>query len=166
MRTAIYAGSFDPMTNGHAWMIQQAAALFDELVVAIGVNPQKRCTFGIDQRKSMIEAEVSDIPSCRVETFENLYLVDYAKSIGASHIVRGIRHENDFTYERTMRHINEDLASEITTVFLMPPRAVAEISSSMVKGLIGPEGWENVTAKYVSPAVQSALLQHFKASNA
>ena len=157
MRKAVYAGSFDPITLGHEWIIQQAAPLFDQLVVAIGVNPDKRATFTVDERLGFILETTSGIATCAVATFENKFLVDYADHIGAGYIIRGIRNESDFTYERAMRHINSDLRPEVLTLFLMPPRQLAELSSSMVKGMVGPEGWESVVQRSVAPCVFQAL---------
>ncbi len=157
MRKAVYAGSFDPITLGHQWIIEQAAPLFDQLVVAIGVNPDKRATFTVEERLRFIVETTSGIATCAVAAFENKYLVDYADQIGAGYIIRGIRNESDFTFERAMRHINSDLRPEVLTVFLMPPRQLAELSSSMVKGMVGPEGWETVVQRSVSPSVFQAL---------
>jgi pantetheine-phosphate adenylyltransferase len=157
MRKAVYAGSFDPITLGHQWIIQQAAPLFDQLVVAIGVNPDKRATFSVEERLGFIRETTSGIATCTVATFENKYLVDYADQIGAGYIIRGIRNESDFTYERAMRHINSDMRAEVLTVFLMPPRQLAELSSSMVKGMVGPDGWESAVQRCVAPCVFQAL---------
>ena len=134
MRKAVYAGSFDPITLGHLWIIQKAVPLFDELIVAIGVNPDKKATFSLADRLEFIRQATSGIPHCTIDSYENKYLVDYAQQIGANYVVRGIRNESDFTYERAMRHINSDLRPEVLTVFLMPPREIAELSSSMVMG--------------------------------
>ena len=157
MRKAVYAGSFDPITLGHLWVIQQAAPLFDQLVVAIGVNPDKKTSFSIEDRLQFIIRSTVGIANCTVDSFENKYLVDYADHIGAGYIVRGIRNESDFTYERAMRHVNSDLRPEVLTVFLMPPREIAELSSSMVKGMVGPTGWESVVRRSVPPCVFEAL---------
>jgi len=157
MRKAVYAGSFDPITLGHLWVIQQAAPLFDELVVAIGVNPDKRTSFSTEDRRQFITQATSGIANCTIDSFENKYLVDYANDIGAGYIIRGIRNEADFTYERAMRHINSDLRPEVLTVFLMPPRDIAELSSSMVKGMVGPDGWESIVRRCVPPCVFQAL---------
>jgi pantetheine-phosphate adenylyltransferase len=89
--------------------------------------------------------------------FDNRYLVDYAREVGAQFILRGIRSPQDYEYERVMRHINEDMAPEISTVFLMPPRDKAELSSSMVMGLIGPSGWQDTVRRYVPGPVFEAL---------
>ncbi len=157
MRIAVYAGSFDPPTNGHLWMIQQALELFDHVYVAIGDNPSKSYTFTRDQRMEFLQ---DAIPSCErltVSNFDNRYLVNYAKSVNATHIIRGIRSPQDYEYERVMRNINGDMAPDIQTVFLMPPRDIADLSSSMVKGLVGPNNWEDVVRRYVPTNVFAAL---------
>lgn len=158
-RTGVYAGSFDPITLGHVWMIEQGARLFDRLIVTVGVNPEKKYTFTLEERLEMLRESVKTIRNVSVTTFSNRYLIDYAQSIKTSYILRGIRSVSDYEFERTMRHINDDLDSSICTVFLMPPRDIAEISSSMVKGLIGPAGWKKVVRKYVPLAVYQRLMK-------
>jgi pantetheine-phosphate adenylyltransferase len=157
MRKAVYAGSFDPITNGHLWIIRQAAPLFDELVVAIGVNPEKKATFSLADRLGFVKEATADVPRCAIDSYENQYLVDYAAHVGADTIIRGIRNQTDFLYEQAMRHINGDLRPNILTLFLMPPREIAEISSSMVKGMVGPTGWQDVVHRYVPPSVFEAF---------
>ncbi len=159
MRTAVYAGSFDPLTNGHLWMIERGLELFDRLHVAIGSNPAKSYTFSVEERLELLR---DSIPSCErltISEFNNRYLVNYAGSVGADYILRGIRSPHDYEYERVMRHINSDMAPNITTTFLMPPRDIAELSSSMVKSLIGPAGWEKSVRRYVPEAVFEALQE-------
>jgi pantetheine-phosphate adenylyltransferase len=158
MRKAVYAGSFDPITNGHVWMIEQGVKLFDELVVAVGVNPDKRNTFSLDERFQMLRDSIGALPHVRVDSFANTFLVHYATSVGAQYILRGIRDAGDYQFERGMRHINTDLHAEVTTVFLMPPREISEVSSSLVKGLIGPKGWEKVVERYVPGPVYKVIL--------
>jgi pantetheine-phosphate adenylyltransferase len=161
MKRAVYAGSFDPVTHGHLWMIEQGVNLFDEMVVAIGVNPDKRYTFSARERADMLRDTTRHLPNLRVEVFENQFLVNYAKSVGANYILRGIRTGSDYEFERTMRYVNSDLFPEIVTLFLMPPREIAEVSSTMVKGLVGPVGWEDIVHKYVpEPVYQCLLRQH------
>lgn len=157
MRTAVYAGSFDPPTNGHLWMIQQGLVLFDRLIVAIGTNPSKRYTFSVEERADLLRQSTPPDENLTVDSFDNRYLVDYAKEEGALYILRGIRSPGDFEYERVMRHINNDLAPTITTVFLMPPRELSQVSSSMVESLIGPQGWEQTVQRYVPGPVFEAL---------
>jgi pantetheine-phosphate adenylyltransferase len=157
-RIAVYAGTFDPITLGHSWMIEQGANLFDRLIVAIGVNPDKRCLFSVEDRLLLLRDSAQQFPNVEVDSFGNAFLIHYAQSVGAQFILRGIRNESDYEYERAMRNINGDLAGSVTTIFLMPPRDIAEVSSSMVKGLIGPEGWESIVEKYVSVHVLEKLL--------
>jgi len=157
-RLGVYAGSFDPLTIGHLWMIQQGAKLFEQLTVAIGINPDKKYQFTVNERFAMLRESCRDFPNVSVATYSNLYLIDYAESVGATHILRGIRSAGDYEFERTMRNINGDLDPNILTVFLMPPRDIAEVSSSMVKGLIGPTGWRKIVRKYVPPPVYRQLL--------
>ena len=158
-RLGVYAGSFDPPTIGHLWMIEQGANLFNRLIVAVGVNPEKKCTFSLEARLEMLRHSTKNFPNVSVASFSNRYLIRYAQSVGATHILRGIRSESDYEFERTMRNINGDLDDNICTVFLMPPRGIAEVSSSMVRGLIGPTGWQKIVRKYVSDAVYTKLLE-------
>ncbi|WP_215781183.1 MULTISPECIES: pantetheine-phosphate adenylyltransferase [unclassified Paludibacterium] len=164
MKRAVYAGSFDPVTNGHLWMIREAVELFDELVVAVGVNPDKHCTFTVEERVEMLNAVTQGFNKLRVEVFSNQFLVNYAQTVDANYIVRGIRTASDYEYERTMRYINTDLHPDITTIFLLPPREYAEVSSTMVKGLVGPRGWETVIRQYVPDPVYRKLMAMYTLS--
>jgi len=159
MPKAIYAGSFDPLTNGHMWMIRTAAELFREVEVAIGVNPDKRYAYPLADRLSLLRACTDGLKNVAVTSFENQFLVNYARSVGARYILRGIRNERDYSYEREMRYVNTDLAPDIITVFLMPPREFAEVSSSFVRGLIGPDGWQDVVQRFVPEPVYGFFLQ-------
>lgn len=161
IRRAVYAGSFDPVTNGHMHMIREGARLFDELVVAIGINPDKRYSFSLDQRTEFLRKSVDGIANVTLDSFENLFLVDYANSIEADYILRGIRNPNDYEYERSMRYINEDMNPRVVTVFLIPPREISEVSSSFVKGLVGPRGWERVVKDYLPAAIYDDFVRHF-----
>ena len=161
----LYAGSFDPPTNGHVWMIQESARLFDKLVVSVGINPDKKTMFSLKDRLEMLSDITKDIEvgSIVIGSFEGQYLVDYAKgyNVGATHLVRGIRNSTDYEFERQMRHVNFDLNPKINTVFLMPPRDISELSSSLVKGLIGPNGWREVVQRYVPDAVYKKFIERF-----
>ncbi len=154
----VYAGSFDPPTMGHMYMIRKGSQLFSRLIVAVGTNPNKRYSFSTSERVEMLRACVKEFANVEVGDFEGTYLVDYANSVGASHILRGIRSQQDYEFERAMRNVNEDLRPEIATVFLMPPRELSEISSSFVKGLVGPAGWQKVIKPYVPEPVYQKLL--------
>ena len=158
MTKAVYAGSFDPLTKGHQWMIEQGSGLFDELVVAIGKNPGKMCMFSLDERVKMAESAASKYKNVKVDQFEKLYLVDYAKSIDAGFLLRGIR-PGDMEYERIIRNVNEEFNPGISTVFLMPPRELADISSTLVKSFIGFEGWQEKVRKYIPVYVYGKMLE-------
>jgi len=159
MKRVVYAGSFDPVTNGHLWMIEQAVELFDEVIVAIGENPDKKYTFSFEDRFAVLSKSLQSLAGVPgIGSFTNEYLVNYAQDVGAQYILRGIRNAEDYEFERGMRHINNDLHPDITTIFLMPPRELAEVSSSFVKGLIGPKGWQDVVKRYVPKPVHDLIL--------
>ena len=138
--------------------------MFDEVIVAIGVNPEKRSTYNIEERRSMLEAITAQFDNVKVTVFENRFLVHYAEEVEANFIVRGIRTAADYEYERSMRYINGDLQPLISTVFLMPPREFAEVSSTMVKGLVGPVGWREMVRRYLPEAVYQKILKDNKNS--
>ena len=156
-RIAIYAGTFDPVTFGHLWMIEAGSVIFDKLVIAIGTNPDKKCHFPLEERIIMIKELISKYSNVNVDVYQNQFLIKYAEDIGARFILRGIRSTADYEYEKSVNYVNRHLNSEIVTVFLLPPREMIEISSSIVRGLVGPEGWEEVVSKYVPASVLERL---------
>lgn len=156
-KIAVYAGSFDPLTNGHVWVIKEALKIFDKLIIAIGINPNKKPTFELKKKIEMIKKTFANNSKIEIGQIDNKYLVNYAQEVGANFIIRGLRNAKDFEYEFGMCNINSDINPVITTVFLMPPRDLCQISSSMVKKLIGPKNWENVVKKYVPRAVFEEL---------
>ena len=158
LKRCVYAASFDPITTGHLWVIQQGEQLFDELIVAVGTNPDKHYSFSTSERERLVRESLIGHGNITVATYQNRFLVEYARSAGARYILRGLRSEIDYQYERSMKHINSDLDSSIQTLFLMPPREIAEVSSSVVKGLVGLSGWETVVGNYVPQAVLHALI--------
>jgi len=161
MAKAVYAGSFDPVTNGHLWMIKEGAKLFDKLVVAVGTNPNKEPTFSLEERVDMLKKVSYDTPNVTVDSFENQFLVHYANSGEAKFILRGIRSVKDYEDEKVMIHTNSNLNPNITTSLLIPPEGIADISSSSVKNLIGPEHWEDAIEMYVPRSVYNSLLIKF-----
>lgn len=138
-RIAVYAGSFDPMTNGHLSLARRGARLFDEVILAVGDNPAKRYLLPYAERVSLIEACVADTPSIRVERFEGL-LVDYCRKVGAVAILRGLRTSADFGFEYQIGIANMDMAPEIETVFLLGAPVNLFISSSLVKEIASGGG--------------------------
>ena len=131
-QTAIYPGSFDPVTNGHLDLIQRASNLFDRLVVAVLVNPEKDPLFSPQERVEMLDLVVAHLPNVEVDTFEGL-LVDYARSKGARVLLRGIRAVSDYEYELQMALMNRQLEPDMETVFMLPAEAYSYLSSRLVR---------------------------------
>ncbi len=135
-KIAIVPGSFDPITYGHIDIIKRSSELFDEIIVAILVNPDKKYLFSLDERVKMIEETIKDIPNVRVDAFSGL-LVNYAKKVGSSVIVRGLRAVSDFEYEMQLTFMNKALDEGIETFYMMANKQYSFISSSIVKGVSG-----------------------------
>lgn len=134
MRRAIFPGSFDPLTLGHADIIRRGVTLFDELVIAIGVNAEKKYMFSLEKRMQFVSQAFSDESKIKVLTYEGL-TVDFCKKVGADFILRGLRNPADFEFEKAIAHTNRKL-SEIETVFLLTSSGKSYISSSIVRDVI------------------------------
>ncbi|MGZ3457321.1 MAG: pantetheine-phosphate adenylyltransferase [Archangium sp.] len=157
MRTAIYAGSFDPLTNGHLSIIQRALQMFDRVIVAVAVNPKKVPLFTEEERKELIREACSD-PRVEVDAFQGL-LVEYAKARGVNVLLRGLRAVSDFEYEFQLANMNRKLAPGIETVFMMTGEDYFYVSSQLVREvasfggdvqtLVPPGVWKALRAKYV-----------------
>ncbi len=132
MRIAIYPGSFDPITNGHLDIIRRAAPLFDQLIVLVVINPDKRPTFSHKERLELIQRVVGDLPNVQVDTYQGL-LADYVTAKGACALVKGLRAVTDFEYEFQMALVNKKLAPQTETVFLVTSTQNLYVSSSLVK---------------------------------
>lgn len=158
-RRALYAGSFDPTTNGHMWVVEEGARLFDELVVVVGQNPQKKGAWSTEERVSILSRCCAHLPNVQVRHFDGRYLVRVAAELGARYLLRGVRNATDFAYEQTIRNVNRDLEPTVETVFLVTPRELAEVSSSTVRGMVGFEGWQEVVKGYVPSPVYERMLQ-------
>ncbi|MEI8108953.1 MAG: pantetheine-phosphate adenylyltransferase [Verrucomicrobiota bacterium] len=132
MRRAIYPGSFDPITNGHLDVIERAAKLFDQVIVAVAVNDQKQSLFTAEERVRLIEKGVKDLPNVTVASFSGL-LVEFARRQSANAVVRGLRAVSDFEFEFQMALMNRKLDEQIETIFLMPAEQYTYLSSRIVK---------------------------------
>ncbi len=153
-RVGVYPGSFDPITKGHEDLIHRSLAFVDKLVVAVAVNVSKQPLFTLDERVALIEQTVRD-KAIAVRSFDGL-LVNFARSVGATVIVRGLRAVSDFEYEFQMALMNRTLAPKLETVFLVPAFDLTYLSSSLVREVARFGG--DVSA-LVHPAVQQALHQ-------
>ena len=134
MRRAIFPGSFDPLTLGHHDIIMRGITLFDELIIAIGKNAEKKYMFSLEQRMQFIKNAFIEQPKIKVLTYEGL-TVDFCKKIEANYILRGLRNPADFEFEKAIAHTNRKL-SEIETVFLLTSSGKSYISSSIVRDVI------------------------------
>jgi pantetheine-phosphate adenylyltransferase len=155
MVTAIYPGTFDPITNGHADIAERAASMFDKVIVAIANSKSKKTLFSIDERVELARDVLSEIKNVEVVSFNSL-VTDLAKEKKAKVIIRGIRAVSDFDYEFQMAGMNRQLLSDIETVFLTPAEKLNFISSSLVREISSFNG--NVS-QFVHTSVVSALKE-------
>ncbi len=156
-KVAVYAGSFDPITNGHRDLIQRSLRFVDRLVVALAVNVNKQPLFTVEERIDFIRLSVEDDPRIEVRYFEGL-LVDFMQEVGATLSIRGIRAVSDFEYEYQMAMMNRHLADDIETVFMVPSIETTYVSSSLVRqvarfrgdvrGLVHPRVAEALAVKF------------------
>ena len=154
-RVAVYAGSFDPIHNGHLDIVERCRKVFDEVIVAVLANQEKAPTFSTEDRVAMIRGELEGCDDCRVESFDGL-LVDFMETVDARAIVRGLRAVSDFEYEFQMALMNRRLNPEVETVFMMPREDYIYLSSRLVKEVFFLGG--NLEG-LVPPAVLGRLSQ-------
>ncbi|PCJ16866.1 MAG: pantetheine-phosphate adenylyltransferase [Gammaproteobacteria bacterium] len=154
----IYPGTFDPITNGHQDLVERAAALFDDVVVAIAENPKKNPTFSLEERVQLAEQVIGHLPNVSVVGFNSL-LADFVKEQGGNIILRGLRAVSDFEYEFQLANMNRQLAPELESLFLTPSEHLSYISASLVREISSLGG--NIS-KFVNPAVADALTQKFQ----
>lgn len=157
-KKAIYAGTFDPMTMGHLDVVERAAHIFPELVVAVAAVTGKSTLFSQKERVEMVKKSVAGMPNVTVKSFDGL-LVEYARAQGAGVLIRGLRAFSDFEYEFQMALTNRRLAPDIETLFLMPKQDYSFLSSTNVKQVASLGG--NVT-EFVPAAVAKALARKLK----
>ena len=138
-RIAVFAGTFDPVTMGHVDVVRRAAPLFDEIIIAIGVNTAKKTLFSLDKRTEWLERTFSDLSNIRIEHYEGL-TVNFCESVGAKYLLRGLRNGTDFDYEAHIAQLNKSLDSKIETVFMMTSPEFSFISSTLVRDLVIHQG--------------------------
>ncbi len=161
-RTAVFTGTFDPLTLGHLDVIGRGCELFDHLVVAIGVNPNKQSLFTIEERVALARGVVKPYPNVTVEAFEELTVL-FVRRIGARIILRGLRTLSDMDYELSMTMTNQRLDPEIETVFLMADGEYSHVSSSLIKQ-VARFGGEAALAKFVPPELIAPVMDKIRAS--
>jgi pantetheine-phosphate adenylyltransferase len=153
VRTVVYPGSFDPLTNGHLDVIQRAAKLFDRVIVAVARNEGKKPLFSMHERAELSAKAVAHVPNVEVDAFDGL-LVDYVEKQGAQAIIRGLRAVSDFEFEFQLALMNRKLKEQIETIFMMPKDTFVFLSSQIVKEIARLGG--DVGA-FVPPHIQTAL---------
>lgn len=182
-KRAVYAGSFDPLTYGHLWVIRYGLSLFDELIIAVADNPEKEYTFSLEERLDMFRESMKDEDSGESVSYSedgsirwlgssfeichigNKFLIDFASKKKADFILRGLRNVKDFSFELEMAHFNSDPNTGnvlIPTVWAPCPKNLMGLSSSFVKGLCGPDFWEERVEKMVHPVVFEKLKEWVK----
>jgi pantetheine-phosphate adenylyltransferase len=160
-KAALYAGSFDPITNGHTDLIRRSLGFVDRLVVGVATNVAKQPLFTVEERMALIRAALDDDPRVEVHALKGL-VVEFAKSVGVSLVLRGLRAVADFEYEYQMALMNRHLAPGIETVFMVPSLQVSYVSSSLVREVARFGGDID---QLVHPAVARALRAKFATSS-
>ncbi len=135
MKIAVFPGSFDPITKGHADIVKRAIPMFDKIIVAMGVNSEKKYFFNTKQRLSFIEAAFEDYPTVEVDTYNKLTAF-YCKDKGANFLLRGLRNSTDFNYENTIANLNATIGEDLETVFLMAKSEFSCYSSTVVREIL------------------------------
>ncbi|THH39725.1 pantetheine-phosphate adenylyltransferase [Neolewinella litorea] len=135
MKTAVFPGSFDPITRGHVELVKRAAPLFDRIVVAVGINSQKQTLFDLEQRMQWLREVFAEEPKVSVDSFEGL-TAHFCQRIGARYLLRGLRNASDFDYEKTISQLNEIVGEGLETIFLISQPAYSHISSTIVREII------------------------------
>ena len=156
-QVALYAGSFDPPTNGHLDLVERAAQLFPRVIVAIGKNSARTPLFSVAERLDLLRTVCAGFANVTVDQFDGL-LINYARSAGARVIVRGLRAQTDFEYELQIAHANADLAPELDTVFLPTRTRHGFVSASLVREIARHQG---DVSRYAPPVVCAALRTKF-----
>lgn len=157
VKTAVYPGTFDPITCGHGDIVRRAAILFDRVIVAVAVNAGKQPVWNVNERVELARKVLADLPNVEVVPFDNL-LIEFAKQHGAGIILRGLRAVSDFEYEFQLAGMNRRLAPEIETVFLTPAEQYTFISSSLVREIARLGG---DVSEFVHPEVKKALQARY-----
>lgn len=158
MRKVIYPGTFDPVTYGHIDVIKRAIELFDAVAVTVAINPGKAPLFTTEERVAMLKESLKDFSNVTVDSFDGL-VVDHAKIVGASGIIRGLRAVSDFEYEFQMALMNRKLSSNIATVFLMPHEKFTYLNSTIIRNLAS---LNSDVSDFVPPIVAEYLKKKFR----
>ncbi|MDO4432329.1 MAG: pantetheine-phosphate adenylyltransferase [Aerococcaceae bacterium] len=158
-KIAIFAGSFDPITIGHVDLIERGSRLFDEIIVLIAVNPNKTYAFDLESRATFIKKSVAHLPNVKVDILSSGLVADYARKVGATALLRGVRNASDSDYEQTLAAVNTHIYPELETIVLYAKETHRYISSSVVRELLLHQG---DIASLVPNVIHEQLLNTFK----
>lgn len=161
MKAIAFSGTLDPITNGHMWVIAEARALADEVIVFLSENPFKTPLFPAEERQRIVERSVAERgwSNVRVVIVRGDYTARAAKRHGVDYLIRGIRNTADFDYENLIQQANVDVLHGAKTLFVMPPRDLGSVSSSFVRGLQGPVGWHWTTRRFIPAPAYDAWIR-------
>lgn len=160
---AVFAGSFDPLTRGHLWIMDKSSKMFDHLTVIVRNKFNYKDFLSLEERVQNVKDSVKHLKNVSVISIENEFTVKVASRLNAATIIRGIRNTSDYVTEQNNSHLNQDIDSQIITIFLMPPKTLMDVNSDFVKGLIGKEGWRPIIQKYIdAPTYQFLSLRNLK----
>lgn len=157
MRTVIYPGSFDPLTNGHLDIVQRASRLFDTVIIAVAYNEGKKPLFTLQERVALVQESIASIPNVKVDSFNGL-LVDYVESRGGQAVIRGLRAISDFEFEFQLALMNRKLNERVETIFMMPKETYTFLSSRIIKEIARLHG---DVQSFVPAHVEAALKKRF-----
>lgn len=158
MNRVLYPGTFDPITRGHTDLVERAARIFDEVIIAVAANPKKQPLFSLQERVELAEKVTEHLPNVKVYGFNNL-LAHFVKEVEANILMRGLRAVSDFEYEFQLANMNRKLAPDVESIFLTPSEKYSFISSTLVREIAALDG--DIT-EFVHPVVSQALQQRFK----
>jgi pantetheine-phosphate adenylyltransferase len=157
MKKVIYPGTFDPVTYGHIDIVKRAVDLFEEVIVTVAINPTKNQLFSTEERVTMLKESLKDYDRVKVDSFDGL-VVEHAKQVGATGIIRGLRQISDFEFEFQMALMNRKLAGDITTIFLMPHERYTYLNSTVIRNLASLHA---DVSNFIPPHVHEALKKKF-----
>jgi pantetheine-phosphate adenylyltransferase len=160
-KIAMFAGSFDPITKGHEYLIRKALTMFDKVIVAVAINPGKKYLFTESERQYMIQKLFDGEPRLGVVQSGMHLIGNVAAQHGVQFLIRGMRNTVDFEEEKQLQNLNLTYFPNLTTVFLVPPKNLSDVSSSLVKGVLGFSGWQDMVQDFLPSSSYEMLIEKF-----
>jgi pantetheine-phosphate adenylyltransferase len=157
MKTCLYAGSFDPISHGHQFIVEQALSMFDRVIICVGTNSEKNTMFSIDERVNLIKKIYANNDKIIVTSSKDTFLANFCRDYKVDINVRGIRSVKDYEYELQLQYINNSINKNLKTIYLIPPSEYAGLSSSVIKSMVGLNEWKIAIKLFAEPCVIQAL---------